>query len=230
MWGRDLWDILSVDIDLSGRIIKLFFRSIEEFYCFCRWLEERWCNKISNLVEYYLDYDMPMFVYTHAAMSRRIERLKNLLYILGNENITESVYRGDSEDFVHCRSVFLDEILSRFRFNDIINVLKAYEDEIHRVRDKVHRFIYPILRSRLETLQNIHGVFEYGKLHMEIECHYNRIFYDVDVLKWGKLEKHITDDKTEFYKILDKMLNRRNKKIEQDLEVEILHKLVKVSR
>jgi len=107
---------------------------------------------VDRLIDLYLLYDMRMFISTHDAMTRRIQRLEKLLRIIGSISCEVREPRGDYDATVF---VFLDKLLEPVisKIREIIVILKHFKGYFHRDRDKVHQFVYPVLRNLLDTLQ-----------------------------------------------------------------------------
>jgi len=137
----DRTDAVQIDVD---DVITLY----DLYKCLCNTKPI-----VNRLIDLYLSYDMPMFISTHSAMTRRIQRLEKLLKIIGSISCDVRVPYGDYD---MPTPVFLDRLLEPFinRIRDIIIVLKHFKDHFHRDRDKVHQFVYPILRNLLDALND----------------------------------------------------------------------------
>ena len=215
---RDLVYVYVRDLEIVIRFYRL-----DDFYAFCHWMENRWV-RIKNLLMFYLEYDLPRFVSTHASMDRRIARLKKLLKILENENITPWIDIGDNY-FLNNSTIFFRKILDHLDFSDILSILDAYRNEFHRVRDKVHQYLYPILKRNLEHFWTLKGIYAKRDVELEISS----------ALLSSEPEYHIKSKKhsdylkkKQFYEILNKMIYRSKKKIKHNFELaEFLHVCVK---
>ena len=126
----------------------------------------------ANLVKLLLENDLKRyFLGTHNRMDRTLARLKKFMYIARQE----SAELPFTDLF---RLVFRD-------LNNIIDILEYYKDDVHRVRDKVHELVYPVLRDTLRrflfidlyympyhrwsTRRYIHCRFEYDRLDNTVE-------------------------------------------------------------
>jgi len=139
----DRIDIIEIDVD---DVITLY----DLYKCLCNVKPV-----VDRLVDLYLSYDMRMFISTHDAMTRRVQRLEKLLKIIGSISCdVREPYRD--YDMSTPTPIFLDRLLDPVisRIEDIITILKHFEEYVHRYRNKVHQFVYPVLRNLLGTLQN----------------------------------------------------------------------------
>ena len=100
---------------------------------------------VSLLITIYEEYDLPQFISSHNAMTRRIARLGKLTKIL------ENMECGEEAPFTVAGKI-LRPITDRLR--KIIDVLSFFKGEFHRDRDKVHQYVYPYLLTLLETLKD----------------------------------------------------------------------------
>ncbi len=103
---------------------------------------------VGKLVNVYVEYDLPQWVSTHSAMARRVARLKKLLRILDEMYLKISV--GNRGLLVSVGNL-LQPVTARLR--EIVEVLEFFRDEVHRVRDRVHTFVYPALLSLFDVLR-----------------------------------------------------------------------------
>jgi len=107
-------------------------------------------TQLSKLIDIYIKYDLPQLVSTHNAMDRRVERLRKLIKLLRNSFIDIKSYEGT------CYSVSLADLMYPIitELDEIVKLLEMYKNSIHRIRDRVHSYVYPYLRQLLEALMD----------------------------------------------------------------------------
>ena len=127
--------------------ITIEAKTPETFLALLDWLEGIYRKGYAQLFLFYLEYDMPQFVSTHNAMDRRLARLKKLINLFFHDLI-----RVNNITYVPLKDILTREYETLRR---IIMILDAFNNEIHRIRDKIHSFIYPILRREIEKLLKI---------------------------------------------------------------------------
>jgi len=179
-------DVLYVNEVKPFSILKrgsIVIEDIEKYYRIVKWFVENF-GKVCKLISLYEYYDMRNFVGSHLPMSRRVIRLNKLIYLL--ENIY--VYTG-----IPYSEFFREEVLA---LKDIVDVLKFYEDEIHRIRDKVHRFVYTVIQHIFEEMRYkefyyegrawiLHASFTYNPYQHSVNTN---ISIDVQGEKFGKIK------------------------------------------
>jgi len=104
---------------------------------------------IRGLIDLYVMYDLPQWVSTHNAMTRRLVRLKSLKRLLSSIDVEyhDVNGRGYYLSFSDLAKPLINAL------DTIIEVLESFKDEWHRYRDRAHRFVYPILRRVFEALR-----------------------------------------------------------------------------
>jgi len=120
------------------------------FYAAYRSLKELY-PAVKGLVDAYKAYDLPQFVSSHRAMTRRIARLRKLLTIL----------RGMTIDVGGCTTSYADLARPVTEFLSLmLRVLEYFRGMTHRARDPVHEFLYPVILQALDALTRIELVYE----------------------------------------------------------------------
>jgi len=98
----------------------------------------------ADLVQLIIENDVRgHFIGTHSSMNRTLARLRKLRYIMSHYNAVS-----------HVAVVSLDKLFVNITrdLDRAINALMFFKGEYHRVRDRVHQLVYPILRKTLERL------------------------------------------------------------------------------
>ena len=164
---------------------------------------------IRSLIGLYAMYDLPQWVSTHNAMTRRLVRLKSLKRLLSSIIVEHHDVNGRG----YCLS-FSDLAKPLINALDaIIEVLEGFKDEVHRYRDRAHRFVYPILRSVFEALREgpeLHykaWITEYPSLVFTADK------YGVEMRlrapkKW--ISQHLSDEEAKA--LFDKLIQRKLRK------------------
>ena len=103
---------------------------------------------VGSLVRLTKAYDMQQFISTHSCMDRRIARLRKLLRILDSISLeVDTLYSGRCYVTVKQLAKPVIEVLE-----DVLRVLQHFRGEYHRVRDRVHQYLYPIILTVLDSL------------------------------------------------------------------------------
>ena len=98
--------------------------------------------------------DLVLLRGTHSAKDRCIARLRKLVRILEDTYVRPDVWVTD-----------VGSLLGLDKLREYIEVLEAFRNEYHRVRDKVHELLYPHLRSELERIKDVKLWFSSTEWH-----------------------------------------------------------------
>lgn len=107
--------------------------------------------------------DLGMLRGTHASKKRFIRRLRKLIYVL--DSVFVDVGIGWAS---------LNSLLELNRLRKYVIILEAFEDNVHRIRDRVHALVYPHLRRELERIQRVEVWFT------KDDWYYRRVAINVD--------------------------------------------------
>jgi hypothetical protein len=160
----------------------------EELYNFYR----GFIDTFRKLFKLYIEYDIEHcgFTGTHMNMDRRIARLKKLLRLLEEYHVSLPSWCGP------CYSISFRELLYPLTepLWELSIILSRFND-IHRIRDKIHEFIYPILRWRLDSLMNFRIGLRDSRYKIIITCFHGKLDIELHTdnrfipLKEHELEK-----------------------------------------
>jgi hypothetical protein len=195
----------------------IIVRDIRLYRGLIKWFKENH-HRLSSFINILIKYDLPLLVYTHNAMDRRIARLKKFLRILKYKTV-----------YVEWTNISLRKVFE-IEYNalrEIIDSMELVREDFHRPRDWVHQLIYPYLLSTLESFMCKTIWYEprgYDtKYHISSSFHYNRYTNEESITTTFHLKnKWISLNWTQLMELLEKIIERENKKKhhhEEDLDI-----------
>jgi len=164
----------------------------------------------ANLVKLIIEDDLEHLLGTHHAMDRTLARLKKLRYIMRNRWITGNPALTYDKIFLNTSK----------RLDRVISAMDHFKGDYHRVRDRVHQLLYPILRKTLEQYLTVKIYYKTQRwdynVYLLCRFHYN-LFTDEDekdcYLYHG--DKVVLKLKPkDVYTILDKQIERIDRRDE----------------
>lgn len=188
--------------------------SIEDFYGLYGEVKKAF-PFIMRMVGLYALYDLQSFVSTHHAMNRRIARLNKLLRILDKTYLEF----GGSRWCVVPYSRVVEPLYTILK--NIVLALEHVRGSVHRFRDKVHEFVFPVLQTVLELLMSPPRiVFPVGyyseyktddQLNVMFVINSDRFYHIIDVGD-GEL-KYLSDNPMEVRSVARKRFVRYEKRM-----------------
>jgi len=151
------------------------------------------------------------FIGTHSEMDRTLSRLYKLRYIISQQDI-KTYPPIEYEDLFKCIVEDYDRIL---------NALSFFKESFHRVRDRVHELIYPIIRKTLERFLYVRVYYKFFSNRGDevyIKCEFEYPMYrkpevECRLVRGDDVVRKLSTN--DVYEILDKQIRRKISRIDE---------------
>jgi len=197
----DLEHLDTIVVDYSPEM----YRELVEFF------EKRYSG-FADLIKLIISNDLiNHFIGTHNSMNRTVFRLCKLRYIISQKDVVKYSPLGFNKLF----TAILED------YDRAINALLFFKGDHHRVRDKVHELMYPIIRGILErflTVRVYYRMYSRRFSNVYIKCVFRyQMYREMESDCWLVRDDDIVKKLStrEIYEILSKQIQRRDKRIEE---------------